>query len=304
MGHGALEGCGGGEERGGAIVKPEAELSKGTRGAARCLPTPRPRSPAPLLQLRLQNCVTRDLRFPLRRDCTATPALLPVLRSSLTCAPAHGSASESRRQRQRSLLPPAQAHFVPSPPPNCLSYKSEGRLGDQDWQAHFKVPCCGVDPSQLESEEAEVDVRERDTQRDREPKRARDLTLRDSCTDNSMQFGTRTTAAEPGFMGTWQNADTNLLFRMSQQVRLVGIDISLAENMKISVPLLTTWMFQILREMIIKYTLLELTFSLAENMKIFVPLLTTRMLQILREMSIKSLKEMGSHSGSPSSMLP
>ncbi|XP_075416064.1 zinc finger protein basonuclin-2 isoform X5 [Tenrec ecaudatus] len=67
------------------------------------------------------------------------------------------------------------------------------------------------------SEEAEVDVSERDTQRDREPKRPRDLTLRDSCFDNSMQFGTRTTAAEPGFMGTWQNADTNLLFRMSQQ---------------------------------------------------------------------------------------
>ncbi|CAO2587971.1 Zinc finger protein basonuclin-2, partial [Lemmus lemmus] len=109
------------------------------------------------------------------------------------------------------------ARFVPSPPPKCLNYKAEGRLGDQDWQAHFKVPCCGVDPSQLESEEAEVDVRERDTQRDREPKRARDLTLRDSCPDNSMQFGTRTTAAEPGFMGTWQNADTNLLFRMSQQ---------------------------------------------------------------------------------------
>lgn len=63
-----------------------------------------------------------------------------------------------------------------------------------------------------------MDVRERDTQRDREPKRARDLTLRDSCTDNSMQFGTRTTAAEPGFMGTWPNTDTNLLFRMSQQV--------------------------------------------------------------------------------------
>ncbi|XP_052027985.1 zinc finger protein basonuclin-2-like isoform X2 [Apodemus sylvaticus] len=115
------------------------------------------------------------------------------------------------------ILAIVEAHFVPSPPPNCLSYKSEGRLGDQDWQAHFKVPCCGVDPSQLESEEAEVDVRERDTQRDREPKRARDLTLRDSCTDNSMQFGTRTTAAGPGFMGTWQNADTNLLFRMSQQ---------------------------------------------------------------------------------------
>ncbi|XP_052026688.1 zinc finger protein basonuclin-2-like isoform X6 [Apodemus sylvaticus] len=119
------------------------------------------------------------------------------------------------------------AHFVPSPPPNCLSYKSEGRLGDQDWQAHFKVPCCGVDPSQLESEEAEVDVRERDTQRDREPKRARDLTLRDSCTDNSMQFGTRTTAAGPGFMGTWQNADTNLLFRMSQQNILRHHDVTL-----------------------------------------------------------------------------
>ncbi|XP_025743669.1 zinc finger protein basonuclin-2 isoform X2 [Callorhinus ursinus] len=80
------------------------------------------------------------------------------------------------------------------------------------------------------SEEAEVDVRERETQRDREPKRARDLTLRDSCTDNSMQFGTRTTTAEPGFMGTWQNADTNLLFRMSQQVpvacagRVLGAD--------------------------------------------------------------------------------
>ena len=63
-----------------------------------------------------------------------------------------------------------------------------------------------------------MDVRERETLRDREPKRARDLTLRDSCTENSMQFGTRTTPAEPGFMGTWQNADTNLLFRMSQQV--------------------------------------------------------------------------------------
>ncbi|XP_052015964.1 zinc finger protein basonuclin-2-like isoform X2 [Apodemus sylvaticus] len=74
-----------------------------------------------------------------------------------------------------------------------------------------------VSDTASQSEEAEVDVRERDTQRDREPKRARDLTLRDSCTDNSMQFGARTTAAGPGFMGTWQNADTNLLFRMSQQ---------------------------------------------------------------------------------------
>ncbi|XP_066472295.1 zinc finger protein basonuclin-2 [Tiliqua scincoides] len=67
------------------------------------------------------------------------------------------------------------------------------------------------------SEEAEVDVRDRDTERHTERKRARGLTLRDSCTDNSMQFGTRPTATESGFMGTWQNADTNLLYRMSQQ---------------------------------------------------------------------------------------
>ncbi|XP_061874622.1 zinc finger protein basonuclin-2 [Colius striatus] len=67
------------------------------------------------------------------------------------------------------------------------------------------------------SEEAEVDVRDRHTQRHTERKRARDLTLRDSCTDNSMQFGTRTAATDSGFMGTWQNTDTNLLFRMSQQ---------------------------------------------------------------------------------------
>ncbi|OWK52332.1 Zinc finger protein basonuclin-2 [Lonchura striata] len=33
-----------------------------------------------------------------------------------------------------------------------------------------------------------------------------------------MQFGTRTAATDSGFMGTWQNTDTNLLFRMSQQV--------------------------------------------------------------------------------------
>ncbi|XP_043403670.1 zinc finger protein basonuclin-2 isoform X4 [Chelonia mydas] len=72
-------------------------------------------------------------------------------------------------------------------------------------------------PTVEQSEEAEVDVRDRETQRHRERKRARDLTLRDSCTDNSMQFGTRTATTESGFMGTWQNADTNLLFRMSQQ---------------------------------------------------------------------------------------
>ncbi|XP_058026807.1 zinc finger protein basonuclin-2 isoform X2 [Ahaetulla prasina] len=70
-----------------------------------------------------------------------------------------------------------------------------------------------------QSEEAEVDVRDRDIQRQTERKRTRGLTLRDSCSDNSMQFGTTRTAttSESGFMGTWQNADTNLLFRMSQQ---------------------------------------------------------------------------------------
>ncbi|XP_068090480.1 zinc finger protein basonuclin-2 isoform X4 [Hyperolius riggenbachi] len=68
------------------------------------------------------------------------------------------------------------------------------------------------------SEEAEVDVRERDIQRDRQRhRRARDRAFRDSCPDNSMQFGTRTPASEPGYMGAWQNCDANLLFRMSQQ---------------------------------------------------------------------------------------
>ncbi|XP_075172636.1 zinc finger protein basonuclin-2 isoform X3 [Anomaloglossus baeobatrachus] len=68
------------------------------------------------------------------------------------------------------------------------------------------------------SEEAEVDVRERDVQRDRQrDRRARDRAFRDSCPDNSMQFGTRTPASEPGYMGAWQNCDANLLFRMSQQ---------------------------------------------------------------------------------------
>ncbi|XP_015200752.1 zinc finger protein basonuclin-2 isoform X2 [Lepisosteus oculatus] len=67
------------------------------------------------------------------------------------------------------------------------------------------------------SEEAEVDVRDRDTPRDRERERARDSTLRDTGSGNSMQFGTRSASAEPGYMGTWQNSDSNLLFRMSQQ---------------------------------------------------------------------------------------
>nr|XP_028568188.1 zinc finger protein basonuclin-2 isoform X6 [Podarcis muralis] len=85
-------------------------------------------------------------------------------------------------------------------------------LFKRSWRSSYFIP-----PPSFLSEEAEVDVRDRDTQRDTERKRARDLTLRDSCADNSMQFGTRTATAESGFMGTWQNADTNLLFRMSQQ---------------------------------------------------------------------------------------
>ncbi|KAM8961968.1 zinc finger protein basonuclin-2 [Pelodytes ibericus] len=68
------------------------------------------------------------------------------------------------------------------------------------------------------SEEAEVDVRERDTTRDRQrDRRVRDRAFRDSCPDTSMQFGTRTPTSEPGYMGAWQNCDANLLFRMSQQ---------------------------------------------------------------------------------------
>ncbi|XP_053227755.1 zinc finger protein basonuclin-2 isoform X5 [Podarcis raffonei] len=85
-------------------------------------------------------------------------------------------------------------------------------LFKRSWRSSYFIP-----PPSFLSEEAEVDVRDRDTQKDTERKRARDLTLRDSCADNSMQFGTRTATAESGFMGTWQNADTNLLFRMSQQ---------------------------------------------------------------------------------------
>ena len=38
--------------------------------------------------------------------------------------------------------------------------------------------------------------------------------------ESSMQFSTRPASVEPGFMGTWQqqSTDSNLLFRMSQQV--------------------------------------------------------------------------------------
>ncbi|CAH2293961.1 zinc finger basonuclin-2 isoform X1 [Pelobates cultripes] len=68
------------------------------------------------------------------------------------------------------------------------------------------------------SEESEVDVRDRDTPRDRQrDRRVRDWAFRDQCPDTSMQFGTRTPASEPGYMGAWQNCDANLLFRMSQQ---------------------------------------------------------------------------------------
>nr|XP_056704049.1 zinc finger protein basonuclin-2 isoform X3 [Euleptes europaea] len=93
----------------------------------------------------------------------------------------------------------------------CMQF-SPSFIFKRSWRSSFFLPHLS-----FLSEEAEVDVRDRDTQRHTERKRARDLTLRDSFTDNSMQFGTRTATTEPGFMGTWQNADTNLLFRMSQQ---------------------------------------------------------------------------------------
>ncbi|KAM4707359.1 zinc finger protein basonuclin-2 isoform 2-T2 [Discoglossus pictus] len=81
------------------------------------------------------------------------------------------------------------------------------------WDGERKAHLC-----QHSSEEAEVDVRERDTQRDRQrERRVRDRSFRDLCPDNPMQFGTRTPASEPGYMGAWQNCDANLLFRMSQQ---------------------------------------------------------------------------------------
>ncbi|XP_018112777.1 zinc finger protein basonuclin-2 isoform X2 [Xenopus laevis] len=58
---------------------------------------------------------------------------------------------------------------------------------------------------------------ERKRHSERDNKRARDQAFRDVCPDNPMQFGTRTPASEPGYMGAWQNCDANLLFRMSQQ---------------------------------------------------------------------------------------
>ncbi|XP_061486533.1 zinc finger protein basonuclin-2 isoform X11 [Rhineura floridana] len=93
----------------------------------------------------------------------------------------------------------------------CMQFFSRFIL-KRSWRSSYFIP-----PPSFLSEEAEVDVRDRDTQSHTERKRARDLTLRDSCADNSMQLGTRTGTTESGFMGTWQNADTNLLFRMSQQ---------------------------------------------------------------------------------------
>ncbi|XP_029464487.1 zinc finger protein basonuclin-2 isoform X3 [Rhinatrema bivittatum] len=68
------------------------------------------------------------------------------------------------------------------------------------------------------SEEADVDVRERETRR-RDRERARAVAFGEAGTENFMQYGARTAAAagEPGFMGTWQSGDTNLLYRMAQQ---------------------------------------------------------------------------------------
>lgn len=114
---------------------------------------------------------------------------------------------------RKKLLPPPQSPSSPNemhnaasltPPHSCYWLPRDSKKSTFTFQ----------------SEEAEVDVRDRDIQRQTERKRARGLTLRDSCSDNSMQFGTTRTAtsSESGFMGTWQSADTNLLFRMSQQV--------------------------------------------------------------------------------------
>ncbi|XP_048855850.1 zinc finger protein basonuclin-2 isoform X1 [Brienomyrus brachyistius] len=62
------------------------------------------------------------------------------------------------------------------------------------------------------SEEAEVDVR------DRERERAGESAWRAVSHQSSMQFGARPASAESGFMGTWQSgSDSTLLFRMSQQ---------------------------------------------------------------------------------------
>lgn len=120
---------------------------------------------------------------------------------------------------RKKLLPPPQSPSSPdemhnaaslTPPHSCYWLPRDSKKSTFTFQ----------------SEEAEVDVRDRDIQRQTERKRTRGLTLRDSCSDNSMQFGTTRTAttSESGFMGTWQNADTNLLFRMSQQVRRLPFD--------------------------------------------------------------------------------
>ncbi|KAM9330059.1 zinc finger protein basonuclin-2 [Gastrophryne carolinensis] len=97
-------------------------------------------------------------------------------------------------------------------PTNTMTSNAAPSFWPGMWQSEQK------EKAGKSSEEAEVDVREKDIQRDRQRgRRVRDWAFRDSCPDNSMQFGTRTPASEPGYMGAWQNCDANLLFRMSQQ---------------------------------------------------------------------------------------
>ncbi|XP_073408573.1 zinc finger protein basonuclin-2 isoform X1 [Dendrobates tinctorius] len=118
---------------------------------------------------------------------------------------------------------PPTAHETHSLPAAALSWDVQwpSSTMSDDLTPSYWPGAWQVDPkvkSGKSSEEAEVDVRERDVQKDRQrDRRARDRAFRDSCPDNSMQFGTRTPASEPGYMGAWQNCDANLLFRMSQQ---------------------------------------------------------------------------------------
>ncbi|KAM5194579.1 zinc finger protein basonuclin-2 isoform 1-T1 [Mantella aurantiaca] len=108
-------------------------------------------------------------------------------------------------------LPAASSSWELKWPPNKMTDDVTSSYWPGTWQSEQKGK------SVKTSEEAEVDVRERDILRDRRDRRVRDRPFRDSCPDNSMQFGRRTPTSEPGYMGAWQNCDANLLFRMSQQ---------------------------------------------------------------------------------------
>ncbi|XP_040273180.1 zinc finger protein basonuclin-2 isoform X3 [Bufo bufo] len=122
------------------------------------------------------------------------------------------SSEDSPSSHETHGLPAAAPSWDVQWPSSTMTDAISSSYWHETWKADPKVR------SGKYSEEAEVDVRERDIQRDRQrDRRARDRAFRDSCPDNSMQFGTRTPASEPGYMGAWQNCDANLLFRMSQQ---------------------------------------------------------------------------------------